>query len=74
MKRIAEHPDAAVIERLDGTVAVARLCKISAASVSRWKKKGIPQAREMYLRLLRPDVFQSPSDRSSASDSQPSGK
>jgi len=46
-----------VIDRLGGTSAVARLCKVQPASVSGWRKQGIPEAREMFLRLARPDAF-----------------
>jgi len=47
-----------VIDRLGGTTETARLCEIKPASVSEWRRKGIPQARLQYLQLLRPDVFQ----------------
>lgn len=50
MKKIL-HNDAALIELLGGTAAVARLFNISMASVSSWKKKGIPAARMMYLEV-----------------------
>jgi len=46
-----------IIDRLGGTTAVARLCEIRPASVSEWRTKGIPKARLMYLRVIRPDVF-----------------
>jgi hypothetical protein len=49
--------DAKIIEALGGTCAVARLCEVRSPSVSDWKKHGIPRARLMYLRLLRPDLF-----------------
>jgi hypothetical protein len=52
--------DSEIIERLGGTFAVARLCKVKSPSVSEWKKNGIPQARRQYLELLRPDVFATP--------------
>lgn len=56
----ASTPEEAVrvIVEFGGTNALARLCDISAASVSGWKKNGIPHARLQFLRLLRPDVFQ----------------
>lgn len=47
-----------IVDELGGTVAVARLCEISPASVSEWRQKGIPRARLMFLRLARPDVFE----------------
>lgn len=48
-----------IIQRLGGTTAVSRICGITAASVSEWMQpgRGIPQAREQYLRLLRPEAF-----------------
>lgn len=36
---------------------VARLCSVTKGAVSQWRRDGIPEARLMYLRLLRPDVF-----------------
>lgn len=47
-----------LIDKLGGTAEVARLCEVSAQAVSQWRRDGIPQARLMYLRLLRPDLFQ----------------
>jgi hypothetical protein len=47
-----------VIDALDGTAAVARLCKTSMAAVSQWKENGIPEYRLDFLRLARPDVFE----------------
>ncbi len=46
-----------IIDELGGTAAVARLCEVQPPSVSEWRKHGIPQARLMFLRLARPDVF-----------------
>lgn len=46
-----------VIEKLGGTSEVARLCEIEPPSVSEWKRNGIPKARLMYLRAIRPDIF-----------------
>jgi len=48
---------ALVIDRLGGTVVVARLCRTRSQAVSQWRRIGIPGARLDYLRLLRPDVF-----------------
>ncbi|RRU17847.1 Rha family transcriptional regulator [Stenotrophomonas sp. 278] len=50
-------PDSEVIDRLGGTAAVARLCKVRSPSVSEWRTNGIPPARRQFLELLRPDVF-----------------
>lgn len=49
-----------VIDALGGTGEVARLCEVSDAAVSQWRKDGIPKARLQYLRLARPDVFDAP--------------
>lgn len=47
----------AVITRLGGPVAVARLCRIRSQAVSQWKRFGIPAARRDYLQLLHPEAF-----------------
>jgi len=47
-----------IIDRLGGPSEVARLCGVKLPSVSEWRKQGIPKARLMYLKLLRPDVFE----------------
>lgn len=47
-----------IIDALGGTAEVARICQIKPPSVSEWRDNGIPQARIMFLRLLRPDVFE----------------
>lgn len=46
-----------VITRLGGTGAVARICEIEAASVSGWKKNGIPKPWIKFLRLAYPEAF-----------------
>lgn len=46
-----------IIDALGGTSEVARICHVKPPSVSEWRENGIPAARLMYLRLLRPDVF-----------------
>ena len=46
-----------IIDDLGGTNEVARICNVKPPSVSQWRAEGIPPARLMYLRLLRPDVF-----------------
>lgn len=47
-----------LIDDMGGTVAVARLCAVSSQAVSKWRNDGIPSARLMYLKLLRPEFFQ----------------
>jgi len=51
------HPDSEIIDALGGTMAVTRLCEVKSASVSNWRWKGIPRARLMFLKAVRPDVF-----------------
>ena len=47
-----------IIDSLGGTCAVARLCGgIKPPSVTKWRTNGIPQARLMFLKAVRPDVF-----------------
>lgn len=47
-----------IIDALGGTSEVARLCKIQPASVSEWRRQGIPSARLQFLELARPAVFE----------------
>lgn len=47
-KSLSDHE---IIEILGGTAKVARLFNITFASVSRWKKYGIPPARRMFIEL-----------------------
>ena len=46
-----------IIDLLGGTNRVSEMCDVTPQAVSHWRTKGIPQARLMYLKLLRPDVF-----------------
>jgi len=46
-----------IIDAFGGTSAVARLFNIRPPSVSGWKTNGIPDARMMCFRLLRPELF-----------------
>lgn len=47
-----------IINTLGGTNEVARICEVSAQAVSQWREDGIPKARLMFLRAIRPDVFE----------------
>ena len=49
--------DSQIIDALGGSCAVAALCNVTSQAVSQWRRSGIPEARRMYLQLLRPDVF-----------------
>jgi hypothetical protein len=53
-----------IIDALGGTSEVAKLCQVTMPSVSEWRIDGIPKARLMYLKVVRPEVFdlQSPAD------------
>lgn len=46
-----------IIDALGGTAAVARMCEITQPSVSEWRKQGIPRARLLFFRAIRPDLF-----------------
>ena len=46
-----------VVERLGDTAEVARMFEVRMPSVSDWKKSGIPKARMMFIKAVRPDVL-----------------
>lgn len=46
-----------IIDELGGTSAVAEMCNVTTGAVSQWRHNGIPEARMMYLKAVRPDVF-----------------
>ena len=46
-----------MIDELGGTNVVAALCEVSPQAVSQWRNDGIPPARLMYLKVVRPDIF-----------------
>lgn len=47
--------DSKIIDSLGGTTAVAEIFGIAPASVSDWRKAGIPKARRQTLALMFPD-------------------
>lgn len=49
----------AVIDRLGGTSAVARIFDIRPSSVHQWRIDGLPKARLQYLRVAFPKVLKS---------------
>lgn len=51
-----------IIDALGGTGAVAELCNVQPPSVSQWRTSGIPSARLMFLKAVRPDVFAAPDE------------
>lgn len=65
------HPDSYIIDALGGTSKTARLCRVQPASVSEWRKTGIPDARRMFLQLARPDVFDQDREQSLRPESEP---
>ena len=50
-------PAAQIIDALGGTAEVARLFEVRMPSVSAWRHFGIPKARMLYLKAVRPDVL-----------------
>jgi len=46
-----------IIDDLGGTNAVAELCMVTPQAVSQWREDGIPQARMMFLKVVRPDIL-----------------
>lgn len=46
-----------VINALGGPSSVAMLCDVSGSAVTQWKTNGIPNARWMYLKVIRKDLF-----------------
>lgn len=59
-----------LINDLGGTAKVARLCEVKMAAVSQWRRDGIPNARLMFLRLARPDIFKMAESAATASSAR----
>jgi len=53
----SRHSDSELIDKLGGTAEVARICEVKPPSVSEWRTAGIPPARLMYLKVIKPEVF-----------------
>lgn len=51
-------PAAQIIDAIGGTAAAARLFEVRMPSVSAWRQYGIPRARMLYLKAVRPDVLE----------------
>lgn len=60
-----------IIDALGGTAEVARICEIKPPSVSEWRSSGIPQARLMFLKLAKPEIFK---QIDSVTEATPQGK
>jgi hypothetical protein len=50
------HKYGKLIDRLGGTMAVARIFGIAHPSVSEWRNSGIPRARRQVLALMYPEL------------------
>lgn len=46
-----------IIDSMGGTLKVSELCEVTTGAVSQWRDNGIPNARLMFIKLLRPDLF-----------------
>ncbi|HWU35445.1 MAG TPA: Cro/CI family transcriptional regulator [Methylovorus sp.] len=57
---MTQKTDSEIIDAFGGTVEVAKLFNITTGAVSQWRdpENGIPDARLMYLKLLKPEVFE----------------
>lgn len=60
--------DAELIKELGGPAKAAKLFEVTPQAVSQWAEKGIPRARMMYLKVVRPDLFK----QAEQPDQQPS--
>ncbi|ROH87978.1 hypothetical protein ED236_00345 [Pseudomethylobacillus aquaticus] len=49
--------DSEIIDKCGGTSTVAELCEVTTGAVSQWRDNGIPRARLMFLKAVRPEVF-----------------
>jgi hypothetical protein len=48
----------AVVKRLGGTTRAAVFFEVVPSTVSQWKRRGkIPKAKEMYLRVAKPELY-----------------
>lgn len=50
--------DSEIIDALGGTSAVADLCEVTTGAVSQWRQDGIPRARLLFFKAIRPDLFE----------------
>ena len=58
--------DSDLIDKLGGTAEVAKLCEVSPAAVSQWRTDGIPRARRMFIKVIRPEAFEDESREKAA--------
>lgn len=65
-----------IISSLGGPSEVARICEVAPQAVSQWfgadpqtgEKRVIPKARLMFLKVVRPDVFQNAAPAATQTD------
>lgn len=57
MKTKEKKEVARIIKALGGATRISELFAISPQACSAWRRKGIPPARMMYLRLAYPELF-----------------
>ncbi len=57
MKTPSQKIASELIDQFGGTCVVAKLFGITSGAVSQWRNSGVPDARLMYLKLLRPELF-----------------
>lgn len=57
-----------VIDALGGTVEVARKCECNPQAVSQWRRKGLPPARRLFFKAIRPDLFEMPKVEAATSE------
>ena len=50
IKRASPEQSCLYIGQMGGTGAVSRICEVSSAAVSQWRRYGIPHARLQFLR------------------------
>lgn len=50
IKRASPEQSCLYIDQMGGTGAVSRICEVSSAAVSQWRRYGIPHARLQFLR------------------------
>lgn len=46
-----------IIDALGGTKAAADLCEVKPPSIVGWRIRGIPKARLLFLKAVRPELF-----------------
>jgi hypothetical protein len=69
-RRGFDHRDAALIEAIGGTSAVARECEVTHSAVSQWKTQGIPLPWWKFLQLRFPEQFEAVGQAGHGADSE----